>query len=190
MAECSVDGCARQPHGHGFCLKHYKRWRNHGDPLAGRTPVGEPQRYFQEVVLPYEGNDCLTWPYSRTSYGYGTVYQDGEMKYVHNLICEAESGPRPTPSHEGAHGCGQGHNGCVAKRHIRWATSAENKADMVIHGTDNRGERCGTSKLTTDQVVEIRRSTTPNADLAKKFGVRTDAVRRARKGQTWGHIDV
>lgn len=29
---CSVDGCERPQKSRGWCLMHYKRWRNHGDP--------------------------------------------------------------------------------------------------------------------------------------------------------------
>lgn len=33
MAEhCSVPGCLRDRHGRGFCMTHYMRWRNDGDP--------------------------------------------------------------------------------------------------------------------------------------------------------------
>ncbi len=30
-ASCTV--CGKRAHGHGLCLKHYWRWRKHGDPL-------------------------------------------------------------------------------------------------------------------------------------------------------------
>lgn len=30
--KCSIDGCERLAIARGWCLKHYKRWRNNGDP--------------------------------------------------------------------------------------------------------------------------------------------------------------
>ena len=37
--QCSVDGCERsRDTSYGWCLKHYKRWKRHGDPI-GSTPT-------------------------------------------------------------------------------------------------------------------------------------------------------
>lgn len=32
---CSVDGCAERHKGYGYCRKHYRRWKKHGDPNVG-----------------------------------------------------------------------------------------------------------------------------------------------------------
>lgn len=37
---CSVPGCTKPHHSKGFCREHYGRFKNHGDPLAGRHPNG------------------------------------------------------------------------------------------------------------------------------------------------------
>lgn len=41
--------------------------------------------------------------------------------------------------------------------HLRWGSHIENMADKLRDGTDPRGEKCGGSKLTENQVQEIRR---------------------------------
>jgi hypothetical protein len=33
---CMVDECERKVYGRGYCSKHWKMWRLHGDPLGGR----------------------------------------------------------------------------------------------------------------------------------------------------------
>jgi hypothetical protein len=31
-AQCKAAGCGERAHGHGYCRKHYARWKRHGDP--------------------------------------------------------------------------------------------------------------------------------------------------------------
>lgn len=38
--KCSVEGCSNPHHAKGFCREHYGRFKNHGDPFAGRHPMG------------------------------------------------------------------------------------------------------------------------------------------------------
>jgi hypothetical protein len=99
----------------------------------------------------YQGEDCLTWPFSR--FGYGTIYGH---KHAHRVMCELAYGPAPSPRHQVAHSCGKGHEGCVNPRHLRWATPKENSADMVLHGTALRGERAINVKLTTPEVHAVK----------------------------------
>ena len=36
MSACVIDGCDKPVFGHGWCSKHYTRWRRHGDPRPTR----------------------------------------------------------------------------------------------------------------------------------------------------------
>lgn len=192
---CSVEGCNGNSHYSklgvgGLCNKHYKRLLRHGAPELGRTPQGEPHDYFLNVVLPYEGGDCLVWPYGTNGAGYGQVTIDGVRCYVHRLSCEEENGPPPSPDHEAAHSCGKGHLGCVSRKHLSWKTSAGNKADMVAHGTRNRGERHGQSKLTEESVKEILRlkGVETQEVIAKRFGVAQTTVSHVMRGDSWAWL--
>jgi hypothetical protein len=184
---CLISGCAKSATQRGWCGAHYARWRAHGHPLAGRTPNGEPRSYFETVVLNFEGNDCLIWPYGKYSTGYASMYQGGAMKPVHRLVCEAFNGPPPTKQHEAAHSCGKGHKGCVNPRHLSWKTCSENHADKLRHGTHNRGERSPRAKLTPSQVLEIRalQSTMSKCKLARLFGVSAAAVDDICRNRSW-----
>ena len=31
--KCTIDGCQSGAKARGWCMKHYKRWSKHGDPL-------------------------------------------------------------------------------------------------------------------------------------------------------------
>ena len=188
---CAVDGCDKPSYVRGWCNAHYRRWRTHGDPLGGRPSLdGEPLRYFHEVVLAYDGDECLLWPYAKDGPGYAKLWHDGKVRTVSRLVCEHFIGVPPTPAHEAAHSCGKGNLGCVAKRHLRWATPTENHADKVAHGTTNRGERQGASKLTEDQVIEIRAlcGFISQSVIADRFGIDQSTVSDIKRRKRWAWL--
>lgn len=39
MKICSIEGCDSRIQARGWCSKHYKRWRQHGDPLKTLTKI-------------------------------------------------------------------------------------------------------------------------------------------------------
>ena len=171
----------------GYCSGHYERLRRYGDPLAGGPRRAERLEYFFAVVVPYDGDSCLYWPFSRKPDGYAPLKQNGRNSSVHRILCEIYNGPSPTPEHEAAHSCGKGRQGCVAKRHLRWATHQENIDDMVAHGTRPEGERHGRRKLTADQVIQIRqlaRSITLK-EIASRFDISVANASFIRRGETW-----
>lgn len=183
---CSIEGCGKIAGTRGWCEAHYRRWRRHGDPLGGHASRGDLGKFFNEVVLPYDGEECLYWPYSGNR-GYGTIVIDGRHCYVHRLVCEAANGEPPTPDHEAAHSCGNGHLGCCAKRHLSWKTHAENAADMHIHGTVLKGDGHPVSKLTEAQAREIvaLKGKVSQSKLAKRFGVCPSNIGSIQNGRTW-----
>lgn len=187
---CGVAGCGKPHHSKGWCAAHYARWRSHGDPVGGFTAKGEPERYLREVVIPYDGDDCLPWPFAKTRKGYGTLSVGGRMQIVSRMVCEVVNGPPPEPRYEAAHLCGNGRGGCVTKRHLVWKTPSENSADKILHDTHNRGERHGIAKLTRDQVAEIQalKGKVSQTELARRFGVSQSAVSLIQTGKNWSWL--
>lgn len=187
---CSVPDCGKPHNCRGFCKKHYKRWTRHGDPLGGFTEIGAPLRFYNDVVLSYAGDGCLTWPYARTSDGYGAVTRDGKTAAVSRLLCEDMSGPPPTPDHQAAHECGNGHLACVAKGHISWKTPTENQADRLRHGTHVRGERNKIAKLTEPQVRAILslKGKETHRQIAARYGVAPSTIYCIHTGRNWGWV--
>lgn len=57
---------------------------------------------------------------------------------VHQLICEAFHGPKPTPQHETRHLNGNRMDNRA--ENLRWGTRAENAADRKAHGTERAAE--------------------------------------------------
>jgi hypothetical protein len=149
------------------------------------------REFFEEVVLTYEGNDCLVWPYCRNQRGYGILRHEGyTTKFVHRLACARVHGPGPTSRHQAAHSCGNGSGGCCNPNHLSWKTPEGNAQDKVLHGTANRGERQGNSKLTTEQVLEIRflARSIPQVELSLMFGVGDNTISCIVNRKSWAWL--
>lgn len=187
---CSISGCRNPYHSKGYCWSHYYRLLRHGDPLGGRTPDGEPMRFIHEVAIHHVGDECLIWPFGKNSAGYGTVRVDGKMVIATRYVCELVHGEPPTPEHQAAHSCGKGHEGCISPIHLSWKTPAENKADELIHGTRNRGERCGKSRLTEAEAREILalKGAESLRAIGVRFGVSRNTASQIHTGRTWAWL--
>jgi hypothetical protein len=123
--------------------------------------------------------------------GYKVVsLRDRKKHLVHCLVLEAFVGPRPTggQKYEACHGNGIKEDNRL--ENLRWGTMSENHADRVRHGVSNRGERCGTARLTEQDVIEILRSSKPSVQIAKEKGVTVNAIQAVRDRRTWKHMQV
>lgn len=191
---CSIPGCDKPVYGRGWCGAHYRRWFRHGDPMVGGTPrgdtLGSPSRFYREVVLAYEGDECLIWPFTVDGGGYGRIRWNGKHMTVSRLVCEDVHGQPPTSNHDAAHSCGKGHLACVAKRHLSWKTKTENQRDRLSHGTDCKGERHPLAKLTEADVREIRslRDSHIQREIADRFGVSESLVGLIHQRKIWDHL--
>jgi hypothetical protein len=186
MANCSVDGCKSPYLAKGFCERHYSRWKRYGNPLSGRVSPGEARQFLDNVVMPYDGKECLKWPFAVDRKGYGKLYVDGKTHRVPRLVCAAAHGDAPTREHEAAHSCGV--PSCCNRLHLRWATASENQSDRVLHGTSNRGERSHSVKLGAEDVRAIRSSDETEASLARRYGVKPPTIRKIRIGENWAWL--
>ena len=101
---------------------------------------------------------------------------------VHQLVCAAFCGPRPSPSHQVAHKDGCRSNNAAAN--LRWVTAKENAKDRDRHGTTVRGERSCHAKLTDEQVAYILSSPLNGVQLGRKLGVSSTQIYRIRKGKS------
>jgi hypothetical protein len=189
---CSVPDCNRLVRRRRcpYCALHYNRLCRNGDPLTLKRPAnGEPLRYLHEVAFNYDGDACLIWPYARTGGGRGWIHwPDHQGSSVHVLVCEHEHGARPL-GHEAAHSCGNGHLGCIARRHIRWATISENHADKVAHGRSGRGQSNPNAKLSVSEVLAIRADARAASLVAADYSVSRQQVWTIRTGRGWSHAD-
>lgn len=187
--ECSVDGCVSRASGHGLCGKHYARWRKYGSPLTLKTAADGELAAWLASHAEYDGNGCLIWPFNRMgARGYaGFVVVNGIRDNAYRHMCRIVYGGPPSPAHQAAHSCGNGHLACVHPKHLRWALPVENMADREAHGTMLRGERAPNAKLTAQQVSEIRAAGNgvTQRGLARTYGVSRATINAIRSGRTW-----
>lgn len=186
---CTVSSCERKPVARGLCGRHYQRWRKFGDPLKRKSAAnGEPLEYLQRIAASPDTSECIRYPFGIDPNGYGAnITFNGRSQRPHRVVCHLRHGPPPTPSHEAAHSCGKGHEACIHPNHLRWATGAENCADKVDHGTDNRGERSATRKISAEQVLEIRAlaGTISQREIATRFSISQANVSMIVTGRNW-----
>lgn len=136
-------------------------------------------------MLAVDTDECQVWPHSLDKDGYAGMV--GRRK-AHHVACEHRHGTRPQ-GYEAAHSCKT--KACVNPRHLRWATRLENEQDKIAHGTVNRGERQGHSKLTADDVRQIRDAVErgeAKQDVAARFGVVPSNVTSIVQRKTWKHV--
>lgn len=81
--ECSLVGCLGKHHAFGYCVKHYFRFKRHGDP---ETPLTKAP----------DGAGCLD------SKGYRRVVVGGKPYLQHRLVMEQHLG-RSLRSNESVH---------------------------------------------------------------------------------------
>lgn len=112
------------------------------------------------------------------------------QKRVSHCVLETFVGPRP----DGTEAChapdpAQSNN---ALANLRWDTHYQNIQDIVQMGNLALGERCGSSVLTNEKVLEIRRlrreEGTPIKELARLFGVGRQAIDNVLARRTWAHV--
>lgn len=126
----------------------------------------------------YQGDDCLKWPFSiDENYGRGRIGYNGKIYWAHRLMCILAHGNPPTPKHQTAHSCGNGHKRCINPRHLSWKTNSQNQSDRRKHGTQ-KGAKGNRAKLSIEQIAEIRslRGIETQFSLAARFGVKRGCI--------------
>lgn len=146
------------------------------------APKGSSEAFIRAHTN-YDGDNCLMWPFRVRKTGYGLAVVGGVQTLASRWMCILAHGEPSDPRMEAAHFCGN--PGCVNPRHLRWATAKENCADKLRHGTTTRGERSPRTRLTPEDVEEIRNAPPDLAALMKRFGVSKGCISKIRSGRRW-----
>ena len=127
---------------------------------------------------------------SLMSHGYMRVrVGPGKRETVHKLVALAFLGPKPD-GHEVRHLNGDRSDNRAAN--LAYGTRAENIADTMTHGRVKKGEEHHATRLTEEQVREIKMRALAGEnqyELATLFGVGQDQVSRIKTGKRWAHVE-
>jgi hypothetical protein len=110
------------------------------------------------------------------------------LHYVHRLVAITWIGPPPSPEHVVRHRDDIPANN--AETNLLWGTNGDNSNDMVSKARQSRGEKRPLAKLSPEVVLEIRNlaKSTPQNNLAKRFGVSASTLNSIVLGRTWRHV--
>ena len=92
---------------------------------ATKYPPSAEQVAWIKAHVGYQGDDCLPWPFSfDVRVGRGRVLYEGECEWAHRVMCRLAKGEPPTPKHQAAHNCGNGHRRCINPNRLEWKTNS------------------------------------------------------------------
>lgn len=78
---------------------------------------------------------------------------------------------------------------CVNPKHLFYGTQQDNMADKMTKNRQAKGEMQGHSKLTNEQIQQIRsRANEHYKDLCNEFNIVPSTVYRIWHNQSWKHI--
>jgi len=145
------------------------------------------ERFYKYIDVK-DKDDCWEWIGLKNKDGYGRFRLTDKMVLAHRWMWEMEDSDIP----EGLmvlHKCNN--RGCVNPNHLYLGTNQDNMNDMSIAGS-KKGNRNAMSKLTEDDVREIRRLISEGyiqGYIAGIFGVNHATISDINRRYRWGWLD-
>lgn len=145
------------------------------------------RKRLEARAFPCPASGCHFYDGYLTEKGYGRMRLGRRLLKAHRVAWEMEHGPIPS-GQVVCHRCDI--PSCVNPTHLFLGTQGDNVADMVTKGRNRsvRGSDHPCARLSEEDVVAIRASSETTAALSRKYGLTKAAVRSARNGKTWSHI--
>jgi hypothetical protein len=132
-------------------------------------------------------NGCWEWKGRINDGGYGRI---GTKKLAHRESYQYTYGKIPKGK-QVCHTCDN--RKCVNPAHLFLGSIKDNMADKVQKNRQAKGSQIGTSKLTEEIVLEIRKmriSGKEYQEIADKFNIGWDLVRCICKDKVWKHVSL
>ena len=147
------------------------------------------EKFWEKVDKTSDASGCWLWTGSKCRIGYGRVGLRRKLHMAHRMAYLLTGHVIPEGLHlaHSEHCVGKKH--CCNPAHLTPKTPIENMADKLRDGTDCRGEKSFSAKLTSQQVLEIReRANELRKDLAVEYGVTRSTISNIILKNIWKHI--
>lgn len=143
---------------------------------------------FEDKYIPEPNSGCWLWLDHIGKARYGFISWKGKKHKAHRMSYQIYIGPIP-PGMLICHKCDN--PSCVNPDHLFLGTQTDNMRDMVRKGRANKkkGSANPTSKLTENDINNIRLADGSNPEIAKAYGVSRTAIYHIRNGRSWNHVD-
>lgn len=191
---CRVEGCEKNVRARSLCINHYNQLRKTSKFKRIRLPfvrgIGDTisQRFWSRIAVTANPDRCWEWLGSRTKQGYGSVQHNGALRRAHRVAWEVFHGRKP----QGflLHSCDN--PPCCNPAHLREGSHLDNAGDRVQRNRQTKGEDVSISRLTAQDVLQIRAAWVPikvsQQTLARKYGVSRYTISDIITRKTWRHI--
>lgn len=151
-----------------------------------------PAKNYSDILLRVLRNTlicpsgCWVWKGSKSASGYGRIKFEGVRWAAHRLMAHINLG-EVTDDSVVCHRCDN--PSCVNPEHLFIGTQKHNVDDRDNKGRRNqaRGERQGSSKLTTEQVLAIRLDPRKQSVIAAEYGISRAHVGNLKANRAWRH---
>ncbi len=142
---------------------------------------------FWEKVDNREKEECWNWQGAIQSKGYGSVgISKKKSALAHRIAYEITNGEIPNGLMV-LHKCDN--RRCINPNHLYLGTHQDNMKDMVERDRQARGERNARSRLTNEDVENIRRiygmGNHTQQQVADQFGVSISSIRKILSEEYW-----
>jgi hypothetical protein len=203
--KCCIKECESKALAKDMCAMHYMRLRKFGSPMRVRQIQFhgslENRLLGRRKIDSITG--CWNWTGCVNPKGYGvmTVPSVTASPMYDQMIKDGARRPQIVSRIAWAHWRGSIEKGlmvchscdnplCFNPDHLFLGTQTDNMRDMNEKGRNRqpKGEHHRSSKLTDEQVREIRASTETDAELARRYSLHATTIAKARRGGTWKHL--
>lgn len=156
-------------------------------PREKANKITDPLEIFNYFTL--KGDGCWVWIGAKANTGYGYITHKGKILNSHRLSWKVNIGEIP-PGMSVLHKCDN--RICVRPDHLFLGTITDNMADKTKKGRQLKGTQMHSSKLTDEDVINIRKQYVPwkvsLTTLGKKYGVHHTTILDVLHGESWKHI--
>lgn len=157
---------------------------------GNQSPFAAMEDAFWYHCNPAGESECWNWNGWFMKSGYGEFSYHGKQYLAHRASWQIHNGPIPDGMHI-LHSCDN--RKCTNPAHLRVGTPADNSNDMHSRKRNRqpKGEKAGMAKLTTAEVIRIRKLHDEGLSYKKiaiEYGLGKSTIEQVCRRETWAHI--